>query len=188
MIKCHYRILEQAWCISCWLRKTVLQKLNHLFLDKQQWNMPLPGSSSFPSPFSSLCSAKVTEEPLGSAKNFWLWRWWQKDKAYVRFILGSQISPFLPSSAEQWVGGLERRKMWLWPSACSLWPWWKLAQPCPSCRPSCCVLLPFPCSLRDIFYLWCRGFQGWHSVPQAASNLPVDSLLMSMQGLAMLRP
>lgn len=146
--------------------KTVLQKLNHCCLNKQRCRMVLLGSSSFPSTFFSLCSAKVTEGPLGSVKNFWHWRSWQKGKAYVRFILSGWISPFVLKSAEQCVMGWERGKMWLWPSACSLWPWWKFAQPAPPADCHAVSFFLFPVSLHDIFYLWSRGFQGWHRYPR----------------------
>lgn len=101
----------------------------HLSLNKQRCRMLLPGPSSFPSPLCSLRSVKVTEEPLGSTKNF--------------LMLGNQISSFFLISAEQGVEGWERGKMWLWHSACPLWPWWKFTEPCLSYKLSCCVILTF---------------------------------------------
>lgn len=44
----------------------------HNSLNKQRCRMLLPGPSSFPNPLSYLGSVKVTEEPLGSAKNVFM--------------------------------------------------------------------------------------------------------------------
>lgn len=80
--------------------------------------------------------------------------------------------------AVSWVW--ERGKMWLWPSVCSMWPWWKFVQLSLCCKHWCSIILFFSCITSWHLLPLMQHISGMMYAPHAPSNLATDFLLYKL--------